>query len=82
MHQSERLSEKTWVAIWKRAGRELEAIRRREITCVDTRRAMHSLGDAFEAAVLHQSLAVSSGMIEMERLFSRVADGAVNQNCR
>jgi hypothetical protein len=82
MSESEGLSEKTWAAIWKRAGGELEAIRRREIRCVDTQRAMHSFGDAFEAAVLHQLLAGSSGMVEMQRLFSRVADGAVDQNCR
>jgi hypothetical protein len=82
MSQSEGLSEKTWVAIWKRAARELEAIRRQDIRCVDTQRAMHSFGDAFEAAVLHQLLAGSSGMVEMQRLFSRIADGAVDQNCR
>jgi hypothetical protein len=82
MSQSEGFSEKTWAAIWKRAGGELEAIRRREIACVDTQRAMHSFGDAFEAAVLHQLLPGSSGLVEMQRLFSRVADGAVDQNCR
>ena len=50
--------------------------------CIDTQRAMHSFGDAFEAAVLHQLLADSSGMVEMQRLFTQVADGAVDQNCR
>ncbi len=82
MSQSEGLSEKTWVAIWQQSGRDLEAIRRREIRCVDTQRAMQSFGDAFEAAVLHQLLAGSSGLVEMQRLFSQVADGAVDQNCR
>jgi hypothetical protein len=82
MQQNETLSEKSWAAIWKRAGCELEAIRQREIKCVDTPRAILSLGDAFEAAVLDQPLAVSSGMIEMQRLFGRVVDGAVDQNRR
>ena len=82
MHQNEGLSEKSWVAIWKRAGGELEAIRRRELKCVDTQRAMLSLGDAFESAILHRAFSVSSGIIEMQRLFGRVADGAVDQNRR
>jgi hypothetical protein len=82
MHQNEALSVRSWVAIWKRAGSELEAIRQRELKCVDTQRAMLSLGDAFESAVLDRPLSVSSGMIEMQRLFCRVADGAVDQNRR
>ena len=82
MNQSKSLSEESWVAIWIRAGKELEAIRIREIKCVDTGTAIHSLGDAFESAVLHHPLAVSSGMIEMQRLFGRVSDGALDKDCR
>jgi hypothetical protein len=82
MRQNEGLSEKSWVVIWKRAGSELEAIRRRELESVDTQRAMLSFGDAFESAVLHRAFSVSSGMIEMQRLFGRVADATVDQNRR
>ena len=46
---------------------ELKLIRRPEIKFVDTRRAMLSLEDAFESPVLHQTPAVRSSMIEMER---------------
>jgi hypothetical protein len=81
MGQTKRLSEKSWVAIWKQAGRELEVIRRREIRCVDTASAILSLGDAFESAVLYQPPAVSSGMIEMQRFFGRVLNGAVDKDC-
>jgi len=81
MGQSNSLSEKSWAAIWKRAGAELEVIRRREIRCVDTGSAILSLGDAFESAVLHHPPALSSGMIEMQRLFGRVSDGALDKDC-
>jgi hypothetical protein len=80
MEQSEHLSEKSWAAIWIQAGKELEAIRRREIRCVDTRMTILSLADAFESALLHQPIAASSGLIEMQRLFGQVSDGAVDQN--
>jgi hypothetical protein len=82
MDQSERLSEKSWVATWRRAGRELEVIRRREIKCADTRLAILSLGDAFESAILHQPLPSGSGMSEMQRHFGRLADGAVDRDSR
>ena len=82
MEQQKSLSEKSWVAIWRVAGRELEMIRHREIKRVDTRMAILSLADAFESARLHHRLAASSGMIEMERLFGQVSDGAVDQDCR
>ena len=80
MDQRTMLSEKSWVEIWRQAGKELEVIRRREIECADTRMAILSLGDAFESAVLHRPLAVNSGMSEMQRLFGRVSDGAVDQD--
>ena len=82
MDQSKSLSEKSWAGIWRQAGRELAMIRHREIKSADTRLAILSLADAFESAVLHHPLAVGSGMIEMQRLFGRVADGAVDPDCR
>jgi hypothetical protein len=82
MDQRNTLSEKSWAAIWKRAGKELEVIRRREIRCIDSGAVILSLGDAFESAVLYHPPAVSSGMIEMQRLFSRASDGAVDKDCR
>jgi hypothetical protein len=62
MNQSKSLSEEYWVAIWERAGKELEIIRCRETKCADTRISILSLGDAFEWAVLHQPLPFSSGI--------------------
>jgi hypothetical protein len=81
MGQTKPLSEKSWAAIWKQAGRELEVMRRREIRCVDTGWAILSLGDAFESAVLHHPPVASSGMIEMQRFFGRVLNGAVDKDC-
>ena len=82
MDYTNRLSEKSWVEIWKRAGSELEIVRRREIKRANTRLAILSLGDAFESAVLHRPPAVDSGMSEMQRLFGRVSDGAVDRDRR
>lgn len=82
MDQNKTLSEKAWVEIWRRAGEELELIRRREIQRADSTRAILSLGDAFESAVLHFPSAASSGMVEMQRLFGRVRDGAIDQDRR
>jgi len=59
---------------------DLEEIRRREMKYVDTQKAMVSLGDAFESAVLHQPLAVTSGMVEMQRLFNGLVHGVIDQN--
>jgi hypothetical protein len=82
MKQRKSVSEKSWVATWTRAGKELEIIRRREIKCADTRAAILSFGDAFESAVLHQPLPRSSGMTEMQRFFGRLADGTVDRDSR
>ena len=82
MDHSESLSEKAWAAIWRRAGKELEAIRWREVKRADTEQAIASLGDAFESAVLHQPPLPSSGMTEMQRFFRRVAHGAVDRDSR
>jgi hypothetical protein len=73
MDQSQSMSERSWAAIWREAGRELEVIRHREIKCVDTKMAILSLGDAFESALLHHPFSISSGMVEMQRLFGRVS---------
>jgi hypothetical protein len=73
MDGSQKLSERSWAAIWTEAGKELETIRREEIKSVDTRMAILSLGDAFESAVLHHPFSTSSGMVEMQRLFGRVS---------
>ena len=81
MGQTKHLSEKSWAAIWKQAGTELEVIRHREIRSVDAGSAILALGDAFESALLHHPPAVSSGMIEMERFFGRVLNGAVDKDC-
>ena len=51
-----------WVAIWKEAGPELEAIRRREVAEADNLKALALLEDAFTHAVETISAAAFIGI--------------------
>ena len=60
-----------WVETWKKAGPELEAIRRREIQEADNLKALESLTSAINNAV-RLPPRPSSGMVEMQRLFRKL----------
>jgi hypothetical protein len=60
-----------WVATWKQAGPELEAIRRREIREADNLEILQSLESSFNYAV-RLPPRPSSGMVEMQRLFAKL----------
>ena len=61
-----------WVAAWKKAGPELERIRREELLRVDVARALESLEDAFLCALRDSPPKPSSGLVEQQRLFGRL----------
>jgi len=60
-----------WVAIWKQAGPELEAIRLREIQEADNLKVLESLESSFNYAV-RLPPRPSSGMVEMQRYFAKI----------
>ena len=60
-----------WVETWKRAGPELEAIRRREIREADNLKVLAALEDAFNYA-LQLPPRPSSGMVEMQRYLAKL----------
>lgn len=60
-----------WVETWKRAGPELEAIRRREIREADTLQVLALLEDAFNQA-LTLPPRESSGLVEMQACFRKL----------
>ncbi len=61
-----------WVARWKKAGPELERIRKEELAHVDVRQAIESLEDAFQSAILHFPPKPTSGLVEQQRWYKRL----------
>jgi hypothetical protein len=61
-----------WVETWKRAGPELEAIRRREIREADNIKVLASLEGAFNHATRTLPPRPSSGMVEMQAWFAKL----------
>jgi hypothetical protein len=59
-----------WVETWRRAGAELEAIRRVELASVDTREALRQIFEG-ELPILPPS-APTSGLIEQQAWFARL----------
>jgi hypothetical protein len=59
-----------WVETWRRAGEELERLRRAEIASIDTREAIRHIfgshGPAFPAP------SPTSGLIEQQAWFARI----------
>jgi hypothetical protein len=61
-----------WVETWKRAGPELEAIRREEIEKADNAKALDLLEDVFNDALESRPPRESSGMVEMQAWFAKL----------
>jgi len=60
-----------WVETWKRAGAELEALRRREIESADTQQAIRQLFGS--AADFHDPAPrTSSGLVEQQAWFAKL----------
>jgi len=62
-----------WVACWRRAGARMEELRREELRQVDTMQSLLSLADAFESCRLHYQPLPTSGLIEQQRWFGKLA---------
>jgi hypothetical protein len=60
-----------WVDTWKKAGPELEAIRRREIAEADNVHVVALLEDAFNHAA-GMPPRTTSGLIEMQRILEKL----------
>ena len=60
-----------WVETWRRAGKELEEIRRREIGETDTREAIRQL---FGSVVSFRNFPAppTSGLVEQQRWFAKL----------
>jgi hypothetical protein len=67
-----KLTAEAWVANWKRLGPELERLQIREQKDSDLADTLLSLSDVNEAAVLAFPPVADSGLIEMQRWFSKL----------
>ncbi len=61
-----------WVAAWRRAGPALERVKRAELRQLDTALALQQLADAFEHALRHAPLVMTSGLVEQQRILQRL----------
>ena len=61
-----------WVENWRQADRQLERLRAEEIRNSDTTAAIEQLSDAFESARRQWKPPTTSGLVEQQRLFTRL----------
>ena len=61
-----------WVETWRRAGPELEEIRRRELQALDTREAIRQLFGASESLFRNQPRRTTSGLVEQQAWFAKL----------
>jgi hypothetical protein len=73
MNDQEREQLRHWVACWKRAGERMEALRREELPRTDTQQSLLSLTGAFESCRLHYKPLPTSGLIEQQYWFRKLA---------
>lgn len=62
-----------WVECWKRAGARMEELRREELRAVDTQQSLMSLAGAFESSRRLNEPSATSGLIEQQRWFRKLA---------
>lgn len=68
----EREAMRRWVETWKRAGPELEAIRRKEIEKINVLESLAALEGAFNYATRNLPPRDSSGLVEMQKWFAKL----------
>lgn len=63
---------KKWIANWKRAGKQLAKMRHNKIQKADTSFCIQALEDSFLSAIKNRKSKTSSGLIEQQKLFSKL----------
>jgi hypothetical protein len=64
---------RSWVEGWQRAGRRLRDLKRSELGRISTAEALRNLAGAFESCRLHFAPRPTSGLIEQQRWFRKLA---------
>lgn len=73
MNPAEKEQYRRYVEGWKRAGPELERIRREELRVLDTRREVAGMDALVDIALRHGRPRETSGLVEMQRWFMEFA---------
>jgi hypothetical protein len=61
-----------WVETWRRAGPELEEIRRREIEAIDTGEAIRQIFGSSESLFRNLEAPTTSGLVEQQAWFAKL----------
>ena len=73
MTEAERELTKRWVDTWAKAAPELQKVRDADIRAADTAEAMRLFTGSAEWAVVHRPALPTSGLIEQQRWFAKLA---------
>lgn len=63
-----------WLKSWKLAGERMEKLRENDIRHADTAQSLIMLSGAFEHARISMPMRRTSGLIEQQRFFKKLAD--------
>ncbi|MEK7674435.1 MAG: hypothetical protein AAB676_01205 [Verrucomicrobiota bacterium] len=72
MTKKERALTKRWVETWKKAGPELERIRREEVKRTKTAQGMQALAGCVTWTLRDQPPRTTSGLVEQQAWFSKL----------
>lgn len=72
MSDGEQVQARKWVDAWRRAGPELERMRREDIRRADTACSIPAFDGLFELAVRECPPKPTSGLVEQQNCFRRV----------
>jgi hypothetical protein len=72
MKNSDRKKIKRWVETWKRAGRALDEVKRRDLREYDYFKNQTIIDEMLQWAVDNQNVRLTSGLVEQQRLFMKM----------
>ena len=76
MTEAERELTKRWVDTWAKAAPELQKVRDADIRAADTAQAMRLFAGSADWAVVHRPALPTSGLVEQQRWFAKVASAS------
>jgi hypothetical protein len=82
MKDAERETVKKWVDTWKRAGVALAEIKKRELVSPDYGKNREVVDDMLEWACEHRKERTTSGLLEQQRIFMKIAGKARPGACK
>ena len=72
MTDKEKAAMKGWVDNWKKTGKVMDKLHRKEAKTINITNEILSLSDASEAAIKMYPPKMTSGLIEMQRYFMKL----------